>query len=145
MSDYNFILIGFTVILTIILFFRSIVLRKRVAVQARLLEIQNKSLESIQKKLENTSASDTDQQHFLTDLQQASITTALQKPRSSFHNRIRKVQSPERYQYLRSMFVAGMKIEEMEMALGMSRHEIHQIQKLSSLGTSGRKTDIGVR
>ncbi len=141
MSDYNFTLLGFTVTLTIILFFRTISLRKRLAIQSNLLKIQNKSLESIQEKLENINANDNRQQRFLNDLQQASVTTDLQRPRSAFLNRTRKVQPPERYQYLRSMFVAGMEIEEMEMALGMSRYEIQQIQNLSNLGKTGIKAD----
>ncbi len=128
--------------LSIIIFVRSMQLRRRIGAQSKLIEIQNKSLETIQKKLEGSAPITAHEQSFLKDLKQASVTTELQKPRSSFLAEGRPVRCPERYKYLKSMFGAGMEIEEMEIALGMSRHEIDQIQKLSSLCSAEKRTAL---
>jgi hypothetical protein len=133
MLDYNFSLTALTLLLTILIFWRSIVFRRRITKQSHLLVIQSKSLEEIKKKLQHSEEIHTREENFQTNLKQAEVTTELQKPRSSFvHNRNGR-RPPERYQYARSMWHSGMQTEDISSALGMSNNEISQILKLANL------------
>lgn len=78
-------------------------------------------------------------QNFQTSLQQAEVTTELQKSRISFHQNRNRTRVPERYAYAQSMFRSGMQAEEIATALGMSCHEISQVRNLSVIAekTSG--------
>ncbi len=126
MLDYNSSLTALTLLLTVLIFCRSISLRKRAAVQSALLaEIKNKLNTNEEEKVRELD--------FQTNLQQAEITTELQKSRSSVvHNRNNR-RTPERYQYAQSMFQSGMPADEISSALGMSTTEISQLLKLANI------------
>jgi len=81
MLDYNSSLTALTLLLTVLIFCRSVSLRKRAAVQSALLaEFKN--------KLKTNEEEKSRELDFQTNLQQAEITTKLQKSRSSVvHNR----------------------------------------------------------
>lgn len=131
--DHNLSLAALTLLLSILIFWRSITMRKRMTKQAALIEEQAKSLEEIQTQLNANVETKDREGNFLKNLQQAEMTTELQKSRSSFAHRSNSQRPPERYAYARSMFRSGMAANEISSALGMSHTEIAQLLKLSSL------------
>lgn len=133
MMDYNFSLTGLTLLLTMLIFYRSILFRRRITEQSNLLSIQTKSLEEMQEILQQNVENHTREEDFQTNLKQAEVTTELQKPRSSFVHDRNGRRPPERYKYARSMSHSGMQTEEISSALGMSSNEIVQILKLANL------------
>lgn len=133
MHDYNISLSTVTLLLCILIFCRSLMLRKRSAEQSALLAIQTKTLEEIENKLNIRKKATVLDDTFQENLKQAEVTTELQKSRSSLvHNRNTQ-RPPERYRYAQSMFQSGMQTEEISSALGMSRNEITQLLKLASI------------
>jgi len=130
MPDYNSSVTVITLLLTIMIFWRSIVLRKRTSEQATLIAQQTEKLKSIKEKLSRDEESEKKGLDFQTNLKHAEIITGLQKSRSIIeHDRtIRK--PPERYQYAQSMYQSGMHTSEISSALGMSETEITQLLKL---------------
>jgi len=131
--DQNLLLNTLTLLLTMLIFWRSIILRKRSVKQATLIKEQSKSLEEIQTQLNTNTESREREEHFQKNLQQAEMTTELQKSRSSFVHQRNSQRPPERYAYARSMFRSGMAANEISSALKMSHAEITQLLKLSSL------------
>jgi hypothetical protein len=126
-------LTALTLALTILLFCRSVSLRRRSTKQSLLLEKQSKHLEKFQTKLDETTIKTEREEHFLENLQQAEMATELQKSRSSLIHQRNSQRPPERYEYVKSMFQSGLGTEEISSALGMSTVEIIQLLKLSSL------------
>ena len=131
--DQNLLLNTLTLLLSILIFWRSIVLRKRSAKQAALIEEQSKSLKEIQAQLDTNTEIREREEHLQKKLQQAEMATELQKSRSSFVHQRNSQRPPERYAYARSMFRSGMAANEISSALEMSHAEITQLLKLSSL------------
>jgi predicted XRE-type DNA-binding protein len=131
MPDYNFT--ALTLLLCIFIFWRSIILRRRVTAQSALLTIQTERLEEIQKRLQRNEEIHTRKENFQNNLQQAEVTTELQAPRSSFTHNRNGQRPPERYQYARSMLQSGMQPEEISSALGISTNEISQLLQLTKL------------
>jgi len=131
MLDYNSTLTLLTLLLTILIFWRSIVFRRRYARQSDILKLQTSRLQTIQEIEEEALVKKT----FQTDLQHAEVTTELQKPRSTYSNSGNRIRPPERYQYARSMYQSGMETDEISSALGMSAIEISQVLKLARLSS----------
>ncbi len=126
MLDYNSSLTALTLLLTVLIFSYSIVLRRRTTVQSALLaELKN--------KLDRDEEEKNREQDFQTSLQQAEITTELQKSRSVVVHSRNNRKTPERYQYAQSMFQSGMHTDEISSALGMSTTEITQLLKLARI------------
>ncbi len=126
MLDYNSSLTALTLLLTVVIFSHSVVLRRRTTVQSALLaELKN--------KLNRDEEEKNREQDFQTSLQQAEITTELQKSRSLVVSSRNNRKTPERYQYAQSMFQSGMHKDEISSALGMSTTEITQLLKLASI------------
>ncbi|HID03171.1 MAG TPA: hypothetical protein EYP18_08200 [Desulfobacterales bacterium] len=126
-------LIALTLALTVLLFCRSVSLRRQAAKQSLLLEEQSKHLEEFQIKLDINTSKTEREEHFLKNLQQAEMATELQKSRSPLVHQRNSQRPPERYEYVKSMFQSGLATEEISSALGMSTIEIAQLLKLSSL------------
>ncbi|AGF79625.1 hypothetical protein UWK_03096 [Desulfocapsa sulfexigens DSM 10523] len=132
MFDYNLSLTLTTLLLCILIFWRSLVLRRQLVEKSGLLRIQMYKIEKMSQEIENNVPSGSDEK-FQTSLKQATVTTELQKPRSSLVNNRKKIRSPERYSYVQNMLHAGMPKEEIASTLGMSGGEISQILKLTKL------------
>ena len=130
MSDYNSSVTIITLLLAILIFWRSIIFRKRSTEQSVLIACQTVTLNKIKEKLNRDEELKIREMDFQTNLKQAEITTDLQKTRSSleYGRDIRK--PPERYRYAQSMNQAGMHTSEISSALGMSKIEITQLLKL---------------
>ncbi len=133
MPDYNSSVTVITLLLTILIFWRSIIFRKRSAEQSVLIASQTETLNRIKEKLNRDEESQNRELDFQTNLKQAEIATELQISRSSLdHGRsIRK--PPERYHYAQTMNQAGMHTSEISSALGMSKTEITQLLKLAEI------------
>lgn len=141
MPDYNNSITLITLLLTILIFWRSIILRKRTVEQSSLIASQTEHLNRIKEKLIREQEATIRKTDFQTNLKQAEITTELQKTRSTLeHNgNIRK--PPERYRYALSMFQSGMHTSKISSALGMSKTEITQLLKLTEI--TGKAKDRG--
>lgn len=139
MIDNNLILISSTLALCILIFIRSIVLRKRAVDQSQLLTVQSQDLEELREKLNQQETIKNREESFLTNLKQAEVTTELQKPRSSFTHDRHNQRPPERYRYAQSMFQSGIQNEEIASALSMSGTEISQLLKLAKIRCEAEK------
>lgn len=133
MLDYNSLLTALTLLLTILIFCRSIIFRRQITEQSALLASQKSSLEALQDKLNQTQETKNRELDFQKNLKQAEVTTELQKSRSTLVKNHSKLKTPERYQYFQSMLQSGMHTQEMSSALGMSTTEITQLLKLSKI------------
>ena len=133
MLDHNSSLTAITLLLTILIFCRSVVLRRRAAEQSTLLALQTDTLEKIQNQLNRDEKDKNRELDFQTNLTLAEVTTDLQKSRSSLVHNSNTPRTPERYQYAQSMFQSGTHTDEISSALGMSKTEITQLLKLASI------------
>ena len=131
--DQNLTLAAMTLTLTVFLFWRSILLRKKTTVQEKLICDQTETLAELNTKLENHLETADREEQFTKSLQQAEVTTELQKTRSSFVHQPNAKRPPERYGYARSMLQSGMANEDISAALGISGSELAQLHSLSSL------------
>lgn len=133
MMDNQLFLSLASLLLCSLIFIRSIVLRKQARAQSDLLREQKIALQKYQEELSLQEQFVIRDQQFKASLQQAEVTTELQKSRISFHQNRHKTKAPERYAYAQSMFRSGMQEEEIASALGMSCHEISQLRNLSAI------------
>lgn len=133
MPSYYLSLCILALLLSIGILLRSLSQRRQLSSQAQLLSVQSESMERMQQKMELTQEDLAREGDFETDLQQATVTTELQKSRSSFVHHRNGQRPPERYQYIHKMLGAGMETEEISLTLGISCHEISQILTLSTL------------
>ena len=90
------------------------------------LELKRKGLVKIQAKLAKT-------QEFQSSLDEAALTTQLQKPRLNGNSINTNCSTPEKYRYFRSMKEKGMSNEEIGSVLTISTHEAHQLVTLSEI------------
>jgi hypothetical protein len=141
MMDNEFSLTALTLVLSILLFYRSVALRKRSTKQSILLAEQSKHLAEIQTKLDQNNEYKEREEHFKNNLEQAEMATELNKSRSSYLPVRNNQRPPERYEYAKSMFQSGMATEEISSTLGMSNIEIGQLIKLSALGRQSEQFD----
>lgn len=141
LMDRESLLIVLTVTLTILLFCRSIALRRRAEKQSMQLAEQSKLLSEIQTKVDQNNTSTEREEHFKKNLEQAEMATELNKSRSSYLPVRNNQRPPERYEYAKSMFRSGMATEEISSTLGMSTIEIAQLIKLSALGRQSEQFD----
>jgi len=112
---------------------RSILFKKKADRQAKLLNETNQTLAEVQKKLIVLQEKDLKSNDFTRSLNQAEITTRLQKSRLSAHNYNRNMSPPERYRYVHSLAANGMSSNEIASVLSISIHEADQLVKLSRL------------
>lgn len=139
MIDYNLSLICCTLLLCILIFIRSIVLRKQAVDQSVLLTLQTNDLEEMRKKLCEQEEIHIREESFHSNLKQAEVTTELQKPRTSLSHNRHSQRTPERYRYAHSMFQSGIQTEEIASALQMSGNEISQLLKLADIRCEAEK------
>jgi ATP/maltotriose-dependent transcriptional regulator MalT len=112
---------------------RSILFKKKADRQAKLLNETNQTLAEVQKKLIVLQEKDLKSNDFTRSLNQAEITTRLQKSRLSAHNYNRNMSPPERYRYVHSLAANGMSSNEIASVLSISIHEADQLVNLSRL------------
>ncbi|HID70102.1 MAG TPA: hypothetical protein EYP35_06500 [Desulfobacterales bacterium] len=133
MPDYNSSVTILTLLLAILIFWRSIILRKKTAEQSLLIASQTDSLNRIKEKLNRDEEVKMREVDFQASLKQAEITTELQKSRSTLEHGRSIRRPPERYQYAQSMYQSGIHTSEISSALGMSKTEITQLLKLAEI------------
>lgn len=141
MMDNEFSLTALTLILSILLFCRSVALRKRSTKQSVLLTEQSKYIAEIQTELDLKNESKKREELFQNNLEQAEMATELNKSRSSYLPARNNQRPPERYEYAKSMFQSGMATEEISATLGISNIEIAQLINLSALGRQAEQFD----
>jgi hypothetical protein len=112
---------------------RSIVFKKKADRQSKLLAEASETLEEVRKKLIILQGKDQKSNDFDKSLNQAEITTRLQKSRLSSQNYNRSLSSPERYRYVHSLAANGMSSNEIASILSISIHEADQLLNLSRL------------
>ena len=112
---------------------RSITFRRKMDRQSKLLAETDKTLEEMRKKLLLLQEKEQKSSDFNRSLNQASITTSLQKSRLSAQNYNPRLSPPERYRYVHSLASNGMSPEEIASILSISIHEADQLVNLSRL------------
>lgn len=131
--EYNTLITLASLLLSLLIFCRSVSFRKRAAKQGDALLAMREELDAIKEK-------ESREQAFQNSLKQAEIVTELQKSRSVFSNKSGKLRAPERYGYAQSMFQSGIQTEKIAHALGMSFHETSQLLKLASINIKEEQT-----
>lgn len=109
---------------------RSTIFRKQAGRQSKLLAETSETLEEVRKKLTALQEKDKQYKEFQDSLNQAEITTRLQKSRLQYN---RSMSPPERYRYVHSLAASGMSSEEISQVLSISIHEAEQLVNLSRL------------
>jgi hypothetical protein len=112
---------------------RCIIFKKKADLHAKLLAETNQTLAEVQKKLTILQEKDLQSNDFNRSLNQAEITTRLQKSRLSAQNYNRSLSPPERYRYVHSLAANGMSSHEIASVLSISIHEADQLVNLSRL------------
>jgi hypothetical protein len=112
---------------------RSIIFKKKADQQSKLLAETNEALTEVHKKLAILQEKDKNQNDFNNSLNQAEITTRLQKSRLSAQNYTRNMSPPERYRYVHSLAGNGMSSQEIASILSISVQEADQLVTLSRL------------
>lgn len=140
MFDYNLTLTTLSLLLCILVFCRSLFLRRRLSTKSHLLEKQKIILDEMVQDLNIATEPDLHEVNFKKSLTQAEVDPIKQNPRNSFAPARNDMRPPERYQYAKSMHRSGMQKEEISATLGMSGNEISQILKLASIGCRDTET-----
>lgn len=122
--------------LCILLFIRSLYLRRQAAQQAGLVIEKEQALRQYQEKMKKNEGGEPPD-GFLSDLEQATMTTGLQRSRLSLQHNRGNQRPPERYGYVKGMFRSGMAMEDIASALGMSSHELAQLHSLTTIVEAG--------
>ena len=115
---------------------RSIIFKKKADQQAKLLAETNETLTEVRQKLTLLQEQDQKSNDFNKTLNQAKITTRLQKSRLSAQNYNCSMSPPERYRYVHSLAANGMSSNEIASVLSISIHEADQLVNLSRLAHS---------
>jgi len=111
----------------------SIIFKKKVNQQSKLLVETSETLADVRKKLTKLQEKDTTYKEFQDSLNQAEITTRLQKSRLSAQYTSRSMSPPERYRYVHTLAAKGMSSQEISSVLSISIHEAKQLVNLSRL------------
>lgn len=141
MLDYNSSITALTLLVSVLIFCRSVSMRKRANELSILLSRQTESLEAMKSQLSSNKEKSIQDLDFQSNLKQAEITTNIQKTRSSHGHTGNTRKTPERYQYAQSMFQSGMPTDEISSTLGMSSTEITQLLKLASITCKAEESD----
>ena len=139
MFDYNLTLTSLSLLLCILIFSRSIFLRRCLDTKSNLLEKQTKILDEMVQDLNIATEPNINEINFENTLTETETNPVSEEPQNSFVPTRNDMRPPERYQYAQSMHRSGMQKEEISSTLGMSGNEISQILKLASIGC--RDTD----
>ncbi len=132
-TDLNFYLALLALLLCSIATWRSIFFHSKVEHQKRLLQESDKILAEYKKKICDLEAKGKQFSEFQESLQQAEITTRLQKPRLSTQQVNSSTNPPERYKYIRSLAAGGMSSKEIASVLSISIHEADQLVALARI------------
>jgi hypothetical protein len=129
----HIVLILFSLLLCSVATWRSIMFKKKVDEQTKLLAETNENLEEARRKLLDVKKIARNTKGFNDSLSQAEITTRLQKSRLSTQSHNRGLSPPERYRYVHSLATTGMSPQEIATVLSISIHESNQLVNLSKL------------
>jgi hypothetical protein len=130
------LLILLALLLCSVAMWRSFIFKKKADRQEKLLAETNQALAEVQKRLLILQEKDLQSNDFNKSLNQAEITTRLQKSRLSAQNYNRSLSPPERYRYVHSLAANGMSSHEIASVLSISIHEADQLVNLSRLAHS---------
>ena len=112
---------------------RAIVYRKKADQQKQLLIEADETLREMHNELVLLQEKDKKASNFNKTLNQAEITTRLQKSRLTVQDYSRSMSPPERYRYVHSLAANGMPSDEIASVLSISIHETEQLVNLSRL------------
>ena len=101
--------------------------------KAKLLQEADTALAQYEKKICDLQERSNQFREFQESLQQAEITTRLQKPRLSSQQVNSNTNPPERYRYVRSLAASGMSSHEIASVLSISIHEADQLVALAKI------------
>lgn len=104
--------------------------------KSKLLQEADKTLADYQKKIHDLEERGKQIMEFQESLQQAEITTRLQKPRLTTQQLNSNANPPERYRYVRSLTASGMSSQEIASVLSISIHEADQLVALAKIAHS---------
>ncbi len=112
---------------------RAIYLRRKTERQKKLLTEVNETLSGYKQKLLILEERERQHNAFQESLNQAEITTKLQRSRLSSQEYNSHMSPPERYKYVHSLAAGGMSSEEIASILSISIHEADQLVNLAKL------------
>ena len=115
---------------------RSILFRKKVEQQSKLLAEANAALAEMHERLNVLQEKSHKYNDFSRDLNQAEISVRLQKSHLSAQSNNRSMSPPEKYSYVHSLAAKGMSSEDIALVLSISVHEADQLVNLSRLAHS---------
>ncbi len=127
------ILLALALSLCVLVSIRAFYLRKKVSNQEALLKTAISSLASAQKELEKLRQIDKNHSDFKSNLNNAELTTQLQKPRLAFNQHNTFSTPPERYQYIHSLAEKGISSTDIATILSISQQEAEQLVTLAGL------------
>lgn len=130
---YHEILLLIAIILATSVTILSISLRKKNNAQKIIIETLTEDLTHAQHELERFEGIEKKFNDFKKDLDQAAITTKLQKSRLDFNQPTPKNNPPERYSYIKTLTQKGFSCEEIASVLSISKDEAEQLITLSEL------------
>jgi DNA-binding NarL/FixJ family response regulator len=104
--------------------------------QEKLLTEVNETLSVYEQKLLRLEERERQHNAFQESLNQAEITTKLQRSRLSSQEYNSQMSPPERYRYVHSLAASGMSSEEIASILSISIHEADQLVNLARLAHS---------
>ena len=132
-TNTHFLLIFPALLLCAAATWGAIVFKKKADLHSQLLTETNEALTEVRKKLTVLQEKDKLYNEFNKSLNQAEITTKLQKSRLTMQDYNRNMPPPERYRYVHSLATNGMSSEEIASVLSISIHEANQLVNLSRL------------
>jgi ATP/maltotriose-dependent transcriptional regulator MalT len=128
---FKIILILLALLLCSVAMWRFILLKKRADKQSKILIEATKAFADMQEQLEALQKKNKQYKEFQDSLDQAEITTRLQKSRLSMQEQ--DMPAPERYRYVHSLAASGMSSQEIASVLSISIHEAEQLVNLARL------------
>ncbi len=136
----NDALLVLSLILCIIVTIRSIYLRKKVTSKDSTLKTTTTSLASSKKELNKLKRIHNGSNDFKSNLNNAELTTELQKSRLAFSHINADCQPPERYQYIHSLTEKGISSFDIASILSISVQEAEQLVTLANLAKKQTST-----
>lgn len=132
-AHLSLLLLGIATVLCIVLLIMIVRNKKENRLLARQLTETTVSLEQTRKQLDELQARQAEIKVFQNNLQEAELTTKLQKPRLDAQHSTAGSASPGKYSNIQALADQGMSVEEIAAILSVSTHEAQQLVNLSRI------------
>jgi len=133
----------FPAIFSLLLLVMLILVKKENKLLSRQLTATTVSLEQVRKQLTDLQEKHEKIKVFQNSLQEAELTTKLQKPRLDCLNQSQDSSPPDKYRYFQTLAKKDMSVEEIASVLAISTHEAEQLISLSKLAEGSPAAHVG--